>query len=109
MAEHFDGSYGEASPFRLNRGGSSVLKGPHSLAAATSPVPGSSSQAPGPTPMEDDNTKRFRRKRNGQASGLSSKRVVEEDRCFHCYGKGHYGHEDPTFKDNLPRSQNNCG
>ena len=115
LAEHFDGSYGEASPFRVaRRGGSSVISGPHSLTNATSPIVNSRPQSDGlasggPSPMEVDNTERFRHKRNGQASGLSSKKVLEENRCFRCYEKGHFGRDCPTFKDYTPKNKSNGG
>ena len=60
MAEHFDGSYGEASPFCSSC--DSALSGPHTLGSATSPLVGSSfivGSSSGPTPMEVDNTERF--------------------------------------------------
>ncbi|KAG2205758.1 hypothetical protein INT45_009478 [Circinella minor] len=71
LAEHFDGLYGEASPFCVaRRGGSSIISGPHSLTNATSPIVDSKPQSDGfpsggPSPMEVDNTERFRHKRNG--------------------------------------------
>ena len=60
MAERFDGSYGEASPFHSSCG--SALSGPHTLGGTTSPLVRSSSivgSSSGLTPMEVDNTERF--------------------------------------------------
>ncbi|KAG2215532.1 hypothetical protein INT45_008132 [Circinella minor] len=88
LAEHFDGSYGEASPFYVARhGGSSIISGRHSLTNVTSPVVDPSLQptgfaSGGPSPMEVDNTEHFRHKRNRHANGLSSKKVLEENQCF---------------------------
>ena len=108
-AEHFDGSYGEASPFRSPRSGSSVSAGLRSLVGATSSLADSSLPAvgslSGPTPMEVDSTQHFRHKRDGQASGLSSKVVMEEGRCYRCYEKGHQGKNCPTFGDHTAKGK----
>ena len=112
LAERFDRSYGESSPFRSSHG--HLLSGPYTLSKARSSAVGPNSQAPssssgGPTPMEVDNMEHFRHKQNGQASGLSSKKVYKENRCFRCYEKGHFGRNCLTFKDYTPKNKNNGG
>ena len=108
-AEHFNGSYGETSPFCSSHSGSSVSAGPRSLVSTTSsladlslPAVGSLS---GPTPMEVDNTQHLQHKRDGQASDFSSKVVIEEGRCYHCYEKGHQGKNCPTFGDHTAKGK----
>ncbi|KAG2217224.1 hypothetical protein INT45_013969 [Circinella minor] len=72
--------------------------GPNSQAA--------SSSSGGATPMKVDNMEHFQHKQSAQASGLLSKKVYEENRCFRCYEKGHFGCDCPTFKDYTPKSKN---